>query len=42
MERLLLALAEGGGPRDRRPQADRAAENPAFDPERFAALRGGK
>ena len=42
MERLLLALAEGGGPRDRRPQADRTAENPAFDPERFAALRGGK
>ena len=23
-------------------QADRAAENPAFGPERFAALRGGK
>lgn len=41
MERLLLRLAEGGGPPARRPERDGAkAENPAFDAARFEALRG--
>jgi len=40
MERLLLRLAEGGGPMGRRPESGPAAENPGFDPERFRALRG--
>lgn len=39
MERLLMRLAEGGGREDRPPEEDHA--NPAFDPARFAALRGG-
>lgn len=38
MERLLLRLAEGGGPEAGRPAP--RAENPAFDPARFRALGG--
>ena len=34
MERLLLRLAEGGAP------AGSEAENPGFDPARFAELKG--
>jgi len=40
MERLLLRLAEGGGPEVRRSEGGPAAENPGFDAERFRALRG--
>ena len=41
MERLLLHLAEDGGPEGRRPGGDGdGAEDPAFDMARFEALRG--
>lgn len=39
MERLLLRLAEGGGPPSAGPP-DRGAKNLAFDAARFQALRG--
>ena len=39
MERLLLRLAEGGGEGARPLSPGSGAENPAFDPARFDALR---
>ena len=39
LERLLFLLAEGGGREGLRPENGGAAENPAFDRERFEALR---